>query len=276
MTSKATNDTTNSIHRLSIQVGLNGLSFCTLNVLNSHVDQLQHRTSESIGNPEQLLERATQLIDDESLSQRSFRDVTVIHVNELSAFVPKPFFNKDKLADYLKFNNKILGNDYIDYDMITNNEMVNVYVPYMNVNNFFIDVFGEFEYRHFSSILVEKLLNNTPYQNEATVYVHLQPRHFEVVVVKQKKLLLYNSFSHTTKEDFIYYILFIAEQLQLDPETLQLQLLGDISEESELYEILYTYVRDVRFVTIKNPYSFEDDVAEKLPHQDFVLLNSFA
>jgi hypothetical protein len=37
--------------------------------------------------------------------------------------------------------------------------LVNVYIPYTNITNFFFDKYGEFEYRHSSSVLlVEEIL----------------------------------------------------------------------------------------------------------------------
>ena len=50
--------------------------------------------------------------------------------------------------------------------------------------------------------------------------------HFEIIVIANKKLQLYNTFQFTSKEDFIYYVLFTAEQLKLNPEKFELLLLG--------------------------------------------------
>jgi len=49
------------------------------------------------------------------------------------------------------------------------------------------------------------------------MFVNLDNKHFEIVVIANNKLILYNSFKYQTKEDYIYYILFTAEQLELNP-----------------------------------------------------------
>jgi hypothetical protein len=72
-------------------------------------------------------------------------------------------------------------------------------------------------------------------------------------------LLFFNSFDYQTKEDFIYYLLFTTEQLNLNPEYIKLQLLGDISEESEWFEMAYTYIRNVSLL----------DVSELQLHNNF-------
>ena len=107
------------------------------------------------------------------------------------------------------------------------------------------------------------------------MFVHIQKEHFEIVVVKNRKLILYNTFTYTTKEDFIYYILFTAEQLALDPDTFPLYLLGDIDKENAFYDILYTYVRNVFFGQHYCPFAFKENVKQPRPHTDMILLNSF-
>jgi hypothetical protein len=45
-----------------------------------------------------------------------------------------------------------------------------------------------------------------------------QSRSFEIIVIQNQQLLLFNSFEYLTPEDFIYYVLFTAEQLNINPE----------------------------------------------------------
>ncbi|RYZ15691.1 MAG: DUF3822 family protein [Sphingobacteriales bacterium] len=81
--------------------------------------------------------------------------------------------------------------------------------------------------------------------DERQVFLHIGSERFEMIVVQNQKLLLYNSFEYRTKEDFIYYLLFASEQLSLNPEQFRLQFLGNVDKEHELFQIAYKYVRDV-------------------------------
>src|SRR5690606_5493850 len=139
----------------------------------------------------------------------------------------------------LKFNSKILKSDFIAFDTIDINESVNVYVPYANINNFIYDLFGTFTYKHISTILIEQLLMIEKNAAELKMYVHVDYKNFEIIVIENGKLLLYNTFEFNTKEDFIYYILFTAEQLKLNPETLHLIFIGNINKEDVFYNMAY-------------------------------------
>ncbi len=199
----------------------------------------------------------------------------VIHKNELATIVPAALFNEDNLADYLKFNNKILSTDFITFDKIDLNDSFNVYIPFININNFLYDRFGEFTYKHFSTILIEQVLNAEKNAEKPKMYVNVDNENFDIVVVENGSLKFYNSFEYKTKEDFIYYILFTSEQLKLNPETLELIFTGNIDSKDELYVIAYKYVRFVFFSKRLDNYKFSDQAQPENNHSQFVILNSF-
>ena len=147
----------NHIKDLSIQISLSGLSFCILNRTLNTIEFLQNKDFDKKVNPFEALEYLKQFLTVHSEFNQSFASVLAIYQNELSNLVPKALFNEEQSADYLKFNSKILKSDFISHDEIVINESVNVYVPYMNINNFIFDTFDVFEYKHASTILIDTL-----------------------------------------------------------------------------------------------------------------------
>ena len=272
--------TTNKINnisnlKLSIQVSLSGLSFCILNVETNTITYLKHFGFNKKLNPNQVLDKLQHYFNSEPELKETFSEVLVIHKNELSTIVPKALFSEDNLADYLKFNNKILSTDFITFDEITLNDSVNIYVPYININNYLYDVFGEFTYKHFSTILIEEVLKAEKNAEKPKMYVNICNEYFEVVIVEKGKLKFYNTFEYYTKEDFIYYILFTAEQLGLNPESLELIFTGNIDSKDELYTITYKYVRFVFFSKRLDNYKYSETAQPQNNHSQFVIFNSF-
>ncbi len=234
-----------SYTKLSIQISLNGLSFCVLDSINNTILKQESVLFDEEKIPFQVQKKLEELLKNNGITQMSFSDVTVIHNNMLFSLVPKALFNKKELANYLKYNAKILANDHIDFDEITAYDIVNVYVPFVNINNYIYDLFGEFEYKHNGTILIETLLNNFNSGKEPICYVHVLENQLDITVIANKKLLFFNSFNFQTKEDFIYYLLFTIEQLKLDTETIKVRLFGSIEEEDNLYNICYKYIRNI-------------------------------
>ncbi|SFN69823.1 Protein of unknown function [Bizionia echini] len=266
------NEHIKSNKNLSIQISLNGLSFCILNTESHTVVFLKEITSEKRETPYKILDLLIDAFETEKALQVPFNDIQVIHENELATLVPDILFQEDNLADYLKFNSKILRSDFISFDRIDINKSVNVYVPYVNINNYIYEQFGSFSYKHFSTILIQSILELEQNETDTKMYVHVQKTHFEIVVVKNGDLLLYNSFEYATKEDFIYYVLFTAEQLQLNPDTLILSFLGTVANNDALHTIAYKYIRHIRFAQRYDGYKYLEK--PKSNHAFFTLIHS--
>ena len=105
---------------LSIQVSLSGLSFCILHKDSNTITYTKHIAFENKVNPIELLDKLKHAFNTEDVLNETFSAVNVIHVNDLSSLVPKPLFNEDYLADYLKFNSKILKSDFQELVKISN------------------------------------------------------------------------------------------------------------------------------------------------------------
>ncbi|MCK8481492.1 DUF3822 family protein [Psychroserpens algicola] len=265
----------NSIKALSIQIRLSGLSFCILNRSTNTIEWLNHVRLDKKASPFELLNELKNVVESNSLFEQTFDTITCVYQNELSCLVPKAVFNENNLADYLKFNAKILKTDFISYDELSTIQSMNVYVPLVNINNYIFDTFGSFEYKHSSTILIESLLQLGSKFSGEKLHINVNANTFEIVYVKNLELIFYNTFEYQSKEDFIYYILFTVEQLKLDPETIKTVLSGSIETTDDDYSILYKYIRFVDFIHPNYDYKFKTDINTSASHNDFILLNSF-
>jgi len=262
---------------LSIQLSLDGFSFCIINKKEMQIERLEHfRFNDHSPTPDKLLENVEGVFKKERALQKRYGSVNITHVNQLSTLVPKSLFDEDRIRDYLKFSSKTYTNDYVVHDEIENHDMVNVYIPFVNVNNFFLERFGSFEYKHFSTVLANSLLNTFKFSEHPHMFAHIGEQQFEILVIANNKLLFYNSFSYQTKEDFIYYILFTAEQLALNPEEFELIFAGIIDTESELFKIAYRYIRKVGLMENRSEYKFPPNSKENTKRKHFALLNQYS
>lgn len=262
------------IKKLSIQVRLDGLSFCALNCADTGHDIIWYkRTSFSKEhNPVKLLEKIEEEFKNESHLRDPVDEVIVLFSNELYSIVPSRYFKEEDASTYLKFNTKILKTDVVAHDNISNIDLVNVYIPYTNITNFFFDKFGEFEFKHNVSVFIQEIMDLT--NNGDFIYLNNYNGYYDLVVLRNNKLLLSNTFNYTTPEDFIYYLLFTAEQLKMDPDTLKLILLGNIEKESPLFEITYTYIKNVDFFNPQLNISEGEYNNKNYMREEFILLKS--
>ncbi|TDE49128.1 DUF3822 family protein [Flavobacterium sp. GT3P67] len=267
------NITEKKYKKLSIQVSLTGLSFCCFDTLNNTVTSFNEVHFDTFHKATKIEDLFADAFKDHPELKDSYDEILVIHNNNLSTFVPEPLFDENFLGSYLQYNTKVFETDFFAFDEIPNYQMNAVYIPYVNINNFFIDQFGAFDYKHANSILVSKLLVASKNKDEKKMFVHINSGHFEIIVVQNQKLLLFNSFDYNTPEDFLYYILFTAEQLNLNPENFPLELIGNIDTESDYFKIAYKYIRNVSLIDVED-LRWNNYFSEAENRNHFILFNS--
>ena len=132
------------IKKLSIQFSLDGFSFCIRNQLDQTHTISSYAFHAKIENPAHLLKKITAIFKLETLLLQDFTSVFVIHQNNLATLVPTAFFEEKNIREYLKFTVKTFPTDFIASDSLKNIPAKNVYVPYININNYIFQNFGEF------------------------------------------------------------------------------------------------------------------------------------
>jgi hypothetical protein len=246
------NITEKQYKKIAIQVATSGFSYCVFDTLDNTIKSVNEVDFSDYPKEKTIEEKIDIVFNDHKKLSKKYDEVVVIHDNNYNTFVPKALFDENFMGSYLQYNSKVFENDFFTYDALSNYEINNVYIPYVNINNSLLDRFKSFDYKNSNSILVSKLLDLSKNIEEKQVFVHVGTTKFELVVVQNQQLIFFNSFDYKTPEDFIYYLLFTAEQLDLNPENFKLYLLGKITDESALYKIAYAYVRNISLLDVSS------------------------
>jgi hypothetical protein len=265
--------------QLSIQLSLSGLAYCIFDKNLIDVVLLKEYEFENRPkNPEEFLEGIKSVFETDQYLNEKYEDIVVSHKNNLATIVPNALYEKENQPDYLKYAVKVLENDTINVDSIQENDSKSIYIPFKNINAFLEEKYGKVDYIHASSVLVSSLIQYQKYNINNQFFVNVSKNNIDIVYLKDNQLQLFNSFLYFSKEDFLYYILFVMEQLQLNPNEQNVTFIGDITKTSELYEIAYTYIRNINFLKVEN-HSLSEDFYQLNPHiekhQYFELLNQF-
>lgn len=254
--------------RLSVQLSLSGLSFLVTNLTNNNVVYFSEKKYNNVVTPEELLLELKYNFDKNENLKDSFDEVVIIYATSLYSLVPTTLFDATKASEYLKFNSKILANDFIAFDNLEQENITVVYIPFINLNNYIFDRFGDFSYYHSSTILLKHILDKEKSYDLPKVYINVTDKIFDFIVVKNRKLLICNNYEFNTPEDFVYYILFSFEQLKLNPDTVDVYISGTIVKDDANYKLLFNYIRNVSFYNNYEKTTLSKDDAT---HQNLIL-----
>ena len=175
-------------------------------------------------------------------------EVKLIYYNRTSTLVPSTLYDHKNSLNYLKYNASIKVDDIAANDQVLNHEINNVYIPNTEINNFIFEKFKTFDFYHYSSLIIEKISNELVENFSEKVYVNINDGFFDILFFKDKKLEFYNSFDHNSNEDILFYLLFCFSELKLNPDKIHTFFSGSIDLDSKLYELIYTYVRNVELI----------------------------
>ena len=171
------------------------------------------------------LELKTELIGDfigenlriNGLNHLSINEINVYYDNNLFSIVPNSLYDENFNKKYLENIFEIQTNDYIESDLISELEIRNVYLPYINVNNILIDSFNQINYFHYNSILLRKL-SSTINEEKNKIFCIINNKCFKVIIFQNSSLKMVNHFNYETNEDILYFLLQSLKSQKIKPE----------------------------------------------------------
>ena len=109
--------------------------------------------------------------------------------------------------------------------------------------------------------------------NLLSVYINISTECMEVLYFDEKaSLRLYNRYVYHAYQDYIYYLLLAAEECKIDPEKATVILMGEISQDSKLYEMTHRYFNSVSFIS-PSSIQFTGAFDEYPKHLNYLLYN---
>ncbi len=232
---------------LVMQLGNENLTLAVLDNLTNDFLAFEQYVFRKANNEQALAEQIDKLCSEHEWLTSGFKRVDVAIVTEKFTLVPAAFFDSTKISDYLKFNQPFSEEDVILNDVLRNADARNVYAFDETLEKSIKKISPAARIRHHLSPLIERTLSVNKNKPARRALAHVQNQRFDLIISEGGKLVLANSFSFQTGEDFIYYLLFTCEQLKMNPEELELEIVGEIETDSTLTNFAKKYIRNIKF-----------------------------
>jgi len=247
-----------SDYNLFLQISKETLKFAVLDKSQKTFIGFTSYSLSDIYNDFSIINPLKEILKNDEVLKNNFKKLTVFYTNNRSTLIPDALFNPAQLKEIHQFNFSKIEEDAYLSDKLINLQGHNVY----SIPQYILDIFKDknnVQFKHFSSPIIEYAILNT---KENAIYLNILPNTFQITIIKDKKLIYFNSFDYQTSEDFIYYLLFVLDQLQLDNEKISIHLFGEIEKNAPIYEILKKYIYKVEMGNIssnlKMSYIFEN------------------
>ena len=228
----------NNYQELSILASSYGLSF----MLKGEDDTAQKffEYTFEVTNPFVLSNKLIEIFIERNLTEYSFDKINLTHHNLLNTLVPVELFNPENASYFLDKNIKLLPNDEVIYDILKDKGIVNIYVAFSRLIKFLSSKTDRLISRHSASVFLEKIAGERKSELQFPVfeiYLNVFQKDFQIAVFKNEKLQLYNAFPYENTDEFLYYLFFVWETLEIPHEKMHIYLSG-IEPKNEIVKNL--------------------------------------
>tara|TARA_B100000795_G_C22800727_1_gene441766 strand:- start:109 stop:963 length:855 start_codon:yes stop_codon:yes gene_type:complete len=178
---------------------------------------------------------------------KKYQSVSISIANTLFALIPKVLFDENLIKSYVELNCKTNENHDYRFNIIPDSGMVICYAIPRDLNNWLIKVFPKAKIIHELAISIEACVRDFKSFSENRLILNIHKNYFDFIYLKEGKVEFVNSFHFTEKEDFLYYLLYTCEQLEINPHEITTYLLGEIKKGEELHQLLFQYIKNLEF-----------------------------
>ncbi len=246
--------TATQTYELSLLVGADSIYYLVndaqLNVLALKSFHFDHRREKSA-----TAHLKAVFIEDEML-KLPFRTTKIVFTTPHFTLVPTKFYDAKSRLAYFENLTTLDGEEHFDVDIIKNIESHNVYLVENALVAALRTTFPQAHYYHYMTPLIKGYQKMATYRDGHQMFANVRDGQVQVLFFDNQDLVFANSFPYKTSQDLVYFILNVYEQFKLNPEVTPLSISGSLTEDSDIFKVLYRYIRYISFVNTPSYFRF--------------------
>lgn len=246
---------------LSIRITPDGFSFCTLDPVKNKFIQIQNITFDPSGDPLQQAESCFKTIEKLNLP---YKKTLILLPTQHSTLVPAGLYNdtnKDTWMQFVHSSPQSSGTTKINEEsIIANSIKLADAVNLFRINDKWASLmkrqFQEPQFFHQHTPIIENHLStNLTDGDRQLMFINIEYGYFDILIFGKNNLKLCNTFNISNSNDFIYFTLFVFEQMKLSSSTVSVIISGHHPSFNDMVNHLKKYLKNVK--SAQFPHQFQ-------------------
>ncbi len=263
-----------SEYHLSIQVGLDGFSFCILDIRRNKYIVFRHIPLIA-GKSQFLSKKLEPIFDQEDNLTAAYQSVTVTYSTNKATLIPREFAKSDYSIQVAALTNEISRSEEVRTDELPGFKYQLVYGYPKELLSLLNRKYTEFRFMHKSVPLLSSAISQRNDESGNTLVINFEKKYIRMIALKGAQISLYNSFYFKNESDFLYYTLNICQSLHIDPGTDEILVGGYVADDSSYIRQLKKYLDNVHFLQPSPEFNYENIFDKVQKHQFVTLFNSY-
>jgi len=221
--------------------------------------------------PEDVKSKAEELMQSIWGNLKLIKTEHLIYSNRHCLLIPPAFDEATQLDDIVNFHFPV------NFDKLTLKSRFDKYaMAYLvdaECHKKYVDYFKPEHTENIAESFIKTALDYAEGQENDAVHVQVWESHFDLVVVKNKQLLMFNSYRYKSGNDIVYFVLNAYKQLVINPKDAALMLSGMIEKNDNAVIQLNKFIRNMFFETLNPQKKYSYHFQDSLPHYFIHFLN---
>ena len=256
---------------ISIQVSLDGFSFCINSDHDKQIRAFRHYRFTNTILQEDILNHTEEILHKDELLRLPFKKVRVMLLNRKSTIVPENFVVDAKLNQILEFNQPIDELDEVHHNPLPASGAKIVFTVPTYFAGLMAERFKTVRFYNHATPLLASCIKDTAHPTG--IYIQLNTGFFDLALIKDNKLKLYNTFVYVDSTDLLYFILFACKQLAFDLKGTPAFILGEQAGNQKLLGGIKSYISSLNPVSLSDRNILSDDLRSLDQIRFYSLLN---
>ncbi len=213
-------------HRLSIHIGVNGLSFVVEDTeTNDCLLCKNHSYAFPANDYNEWAKEVSHIIKQEEILQKRFSRCSVMIDTHRYTLVPTSLFKPEQAIEVLNQLFDVAYLDEVNYTTVQPLDATFIYALPAPVNA----MVAKYQHKAKFYVSVIPLLRFIMEQKEySRALMHYTPTHVNLILMQGERLLLCNAYAIDRFKTAMYFLFFALKQWQLNPKSLSLYITGPL------------------------------------------------
>lgn len=242
-----------SSYFISIQITLDGFSFCILDPVRNKYIQMQHIT---LDKKLPLIPQVEECFASIEKLNLPYKKCMVLLPTNIATLVPSSLYEQSDEVKWLSFSHTLSKSPCVASNKVKMADAYNIFAIDCDLERILRRQFpAPLLYQQYTPV-IEGNLATMADPDKALVIVNLEDEYFDLLVFGENNLKLCNSFAIKSESDFLYFCLFVFEQLKLNPQTIEIVMFGRHPNFSELESLLSGYIKKIRHRNMPHQFQY--------------------
>ncbi len=242
--------TKTSTYHLAIQFSTTSYSYCVIDTVRRICVAVKHSNFKD-SKYESLEKNLKFTLQNDAFLNKNYKSIDFVYISKKSTLVPKDVFEKVYIKNYFELNHNIEEFEELHYNEINETNSYNIFSIPSYITTLLVNHFPEVKFYHQSTILITNTFMN-PAKKNNIIRINFNKYFFDIVVVINDKLILYNNYKYINENDFLFHVLNTVDKLKLSQSKILVSLSGDIDLNSKYHMLIQKYILNIKFSLIKN------------------------